>query len=66
MGKVNQMDIHPNLIDVYTSVDNDNSIHVFQPNRNFKWYKLQSHIFLFIRNDLHLYNNNFLYIRSMP
>lgn len=41
MGKVNQMDIHPNLIDVYTSVDNDNSIHVFQPNKNFKWFKFK-------------------------
>jgi hypothetical protein len=36
LGKVNQMDIHPNLVDVFTSVDEDNSIHIFQPNRNFK------------------------------
>lgn len=30
------MAVHPNLTDVFASVDEDHAIHVFQPNRNYK------------------------------
>jgi hypothetical protein len=30
------MSVHPNLSDVFASVDEDNAIHIFQPNKNYK------------------------------
>jgi DNA topoisomerase IB len=36
LKRVFEMAVHPNLSDVFASVDEDNSIQVFQPNRNYK------------------------------
>jgi hypothetical protein len=36
LKKINEMAVHPNLGDVFASVDEDHAIHVFQPNRNYK------------------------------
>ncbi len=36
LDKVTEMAVHPNLTDVFASVDEDNAIHIFQPNKNFK------------------------------
>ncbi len=36
LKNINDMDVHPNLTDVFASVDEDHGIHVFQPNRNYK------------------------------
>lgn len=36
LKRVNEMAVHPNLTDLFASVDEDNAIHVFQPNKNYK------------------------------
>ena len=36
LKKVNDMSVHPNLPDLYSSVDEDNSIQIFQPNSAYK------------------------------
>ena len=36
LKRVTEMAVHPNLSDVFASADEDNSIHIFQPNKNYK------------------------------
>lgn len=54
LQKVNDIAIHPNLTDVFASVDNDNAIHVFQPNKNYKWWLIVFR-FIFYRIECGIY-----------